>query len=88
MPRKYYVVWEGRERGVYTEWNECRAQVDGHPGARYKSYPTLDEAQAAFRAGPAAAPRAGAAGGKPAATARRAAAAAAMERARQLRARS
>ena len=41
---KYYVVWEGREPGVYDSWDECQQQVDGYPGARYKSYPSAEAA--------------------------------------------
>ncbi|MBK8167251.1 MAG: viroplasmin family protein [bacterium] len=52
MAQKYYVVWAGRERGIFTDWGCCKAQVDGFAGARYKSYPTRAEAEDAFRDGP------------------------------------
>ncbi len=53
MPsRKFYVVWEGRSPGVYDSWDECQAQVDGYPGARYKSFGSNAEAVAAFRGRP------------------------------------
>ncbi|KAA8670041.1 ribonuclease H family protein [Vibrio gigantis] len=48
MAKKYYVVWKGRTPGIFTTWNECKAQVDGFAGARYKSFPTLGEAESAF----------------------------------------
>ena len=48
MAKKYYVVWKGRKPGIFTTWNECKAQVDGFAGARYKSFPTLGEAESAF----------------------------------------
>ncbi len=48
---KYYVVWQGRETGIFTTWSECEAQVKGAPGARYKSFSTLAEAQAALEEG-------------------------------------
>ena len=57
MAQKFYVVWEGRERGIFTDWNQCKAQIDKFAGARYKSYPTRAEAEAAFRGGSAAAIR-------------------------------
>jgi ribonuclease HI len=58
MAKKYYVVWSGRRTGVFDDWETTRQLVDGHPGARYKSFPTLAEAQSALRAGaPRAAPR-------------------------------
>lgn len=48
---KFYVVWVGLKPGIYTNWPECKAQVEGQIGARYKSYPTLDEARQAFADG-------------------------------------
>ena len=57
MAKKYYVVWSGRRTGVFDDWETTRSLVDGHPGARYKSFPTLAEAQSAFRAGATALPR-------------------------------
>lgn len=52
MAQKYYVVWAGRQTGIFTDWGRCKAQVEGFAGARYKSYPTRAEAEAAFRDGP------------------------------------
>ncbi|RME73582.1 MAG: ribonuclease H [Chloroflexi bacterium] len=49
--QKYYVVWKGREPGIYTTWDECSAQVNGFPGAQYKAFDRLNEARAAFEAG-------------------------------------
>jgi len=46
--QKYYVVWEGVEPGIYKDWDSCNAQIKGYPGARYKSFKTLDEAKEAF----------------------------------------
>ena len=48
MTKKYYVVWQGRERGIFTDWNSCKKQVDKFTGAKYKSFPTKEEAEAAF----------------------------------------
>ncbi|MBR1889752.1 MAG: ribonuclease H family protein [Alloprevotella sp.] len=50
--QRYYVVWQGRETGVFDTWDACRAQVIGAEGARYKSFATRDEAEEAFRQGP------------------------------------
>lgn len=47
--KKAYVVWTGRRPGIYRSWAECAAQVDGFPGAKYKSFETEREAQEAFR---------------------------------------
>jgi ribonuclease HI len=52
MAKKFYVVWSGRRTGVFDDWETTRQLVDGHPGARYKSFPTLAEAERALRAGP------------------------------------
>lgn len=49
MRRKYYVVWQGLSPGIYDSWEECQAQVDGFSGARYKSFPDIESATAAFR---------------------------------------
>ena len=49
MAKKYYVVWKGREPGIFTEWSECKAQVDRFAGAKYKSFATLDDAESAYR---------------------------------------
>jgi ribonuclease HI len=51
MAKKFYVVWSGRKTGVFDDWETTRQLVDGHPGARYKSFPTLAEAERALRAG-------------------------------------
>lgn len=50
--QKYYVVWQGKAPGVYDTWDDCRAQVIGAAGARYKGFATMEEAQEAFRQGP------------------------------------
>lgn len=42
------MVWNGHNPGVYATWDECRRQVDGVPGARYKSFPTESAALDAF----------------------------------------
>lgn len=49
--RKWYVVWHGHNPGVYETWDETRRQVEGVPGATYKSYPSPGEANEAFRQG-------------------------------------
>lgn len=49
--KKYYVVWMGKQSGVYDNWNDCRAQVMHVEGAKYKSFESLAEAQSAFQEG-------------------------------------
>ena len=46
--KKFYVVWKGRETGIFDNWNDCKAQVDGFAGAEYKSFLSKSLAQAAF----------------------------------------
>ena len=46
---KFYVVWKGKEPGIYTSWNDCKLQVEGFTGAAYKSFPTMMEAELAFK---------------------------------------
>lgn len=47
--QKFYVVWEGRQPGVYTTWEDCQEQIDGYPGAKFRSFPSQEEAVEAFR---------------------------------------
>lgn len=49
--QKYYVVWSGKKTGVFTSWATCKEQVDGFKGARYKSYPSKQQAEEAYKAG-------------------------------------
>lgn len=49
MARKFYVIWEGRAPGIYDSWEEAQAQVEGFPGAKYKSFTSQTAATEAFR---------------------------------------
>ncbi|WP_298769173.1 ribonuclease H family protein [uncultured Shewanella sp.] len=51
MAKKYYVVWKGRQTGIFTQWDETKKQVEHFPGAQYKSFKTEAEAKAAFSQG-------------------------------------
>lgn len=42
--KKYYAVKKGTVIGIFTEWAECKASVDGFPGAEYKGFATKEEA--------------------------------------------
>ena len=48
---KFYVVWQGREQGIYDSWAACEAQVKG-VAAKYKGFATRAEAEAAFTSNP------------------------------------
>ncbi len=45
---KYFVVWEGREPGVYNSWDECKKQTHGYESAIFKGFNTEKEAREAF----------------------------------------
>ncbi len=51
MASKFYVVWVGATPGVYASWPACQAQVNGIVDAKYKSFPTREEAEKAFKEG-------------------------------------
>ena len=46
MATKYYAVRAGRSAGVFLTWAECQKQVTGFPGAVFKSFTTIEEAEA------------------------------------------
>ena len=53
MPaKKFYVVWKGKEPGIYDSWKECERQIRNFQGAVYKSFADPDEAEKAFRSNP------------------------------------
>lgn len=43
--KKYYAVKKGITPGIFTRWDECRAVVEGYPGAEFQGFATLAEAQ-------------------------------------------
>jgi ribonuclease HI len=46
--KKYYVVWSGKNPGIFDSWKECERQIRNFPGAIYKSFADRDEAEKAF----------------------------------------
>ena len=46
MAAKFYAVRKGRKTGIFRNWDDCRASVHGFSGSEYKSFGTLEEAQA------------------------------------------
>ncbi len=52
MKKKYYVVWNGADTGVFDSWDECKLQINGYPGAKYKSFDSLEAAIEAYRGNP------------------------------------
>jgi ribonuclease HI len=51
MAQKFYVVWSGRQTGVFMDWATAQRAVDKYAGARFKSFPTRAEAEQAFGRG-------------------------------------
>ena len=43
--QKFYSILKGHITGIYTTWDEAKEQVDGYPGAVYKSFKTEEEAK-------------------------------------------
>lgn len=46
MSKKYYAVKVGKVTGIYETWEECKSNVDGYPGALYKSFKNITDAYA------------------------------------------
>ncbi|QHT59034.1 ribonuclease H [Paenibacillus lycopersici] len=49
--QKFYVVWVGRQPGVYASWSECQEQINKFDDAKFKSYESRAEAEEAYRGG-------------------------------------
>ncbi|MBP8793768.1 MAG: ribonuclease H family protein [Lutibacter sp.] len=47
--KKFYVVWEGHKKGVFTSWNVCKKHIENFSGAQYKAFSSKDEAEKAFK---------------------------------------
>lgn len=43
-----YVVWVGRNPGIYDTWGECEAQVKEYSGAKFKGFRSKEAARKAF----------------------------------------
>lgn len=46
MAKKYYAVRVGKTPGIYLSWDDCKSMVDGYPGAKYKGFESIAEAEA------------------------------------------
>ncbi len=45
---KFYTVWKGKRPGIYMTWNDCKAAIEGHKGAQYKSFTSFEAAKKAY----------------------------------------
>ena len=43
--KKFYAIQKGKKTGIFTSWDETKSYVSGYPGAIYKGFLTLEEAQ-------------------------------------------
>lgn len=46
--KKFYVVWNGLNPGIYHSWDDCQAQIKGVKGAVYKLFDSKEEAERAY----------------------------------------
>ena len=49
---KYYVVWVGQRTGVFDDWKDCQASVQGAVGAKFKAFNHKYIAELAYKMGP------------------------------------
>ena len=47
--KKYYVIWKGKEIGVFSSWDKVKKLVQGYEGAKYKSFLSKEEANKAVK---------------------------------------
>lgn len=45
MTWKYYAVASGRQTGIFQDWDIVKTLVNGYPGAIFKGFKTIEEAQ-------------------------------------------
>ncbi|MDZ7742835.1 MAG: ribonuclease H family protein [Bacteroidota bacterium] len=50
--KKYYVVWIGKQTGVFSDWKDCQEAVQGAVGAKFKAFNHKDIAEIAYKMGP------------------------------------
>jgi ribonuclease HI len=43
--KNFYAVRTGKVTGIFQTWDECKASVDGYPGAEYKGFSTEEAAK-------------------------------------------
>ncbi len=46
--QKFYVVWKGRNPGIYSSWDDCEVQIIKFEGAAYKAFETRIDAEVAY----------------------------------------
>ena len=49
--QKFYVVWKGKNPGIYQSWEKCQNEIKNINGALFKSFAGLEEAKKAYDQG-------------------------------------
>ncbi|GHE98467.1 ribonuclease H family protein [Thalassotalea profundi] len=49
MAKKYYVIWKGKETGIFDNWGTVQALTAGRSDAQFMGFPSKKEAEAAFK---------------------------------------
>ncbi|RXP59446.1 ribonuclease H [Lutibacter sp. HS1-25] len=47
--KKFYVIWNGHQKGVFASWDVCKKHIKDFKGAQYKSFASKDAAEKAFK---------------------------------------
>jgi ribonuclease HI len=47
--KKFYVVWNGHQTGVFSSWNVCKKHITNFKGAQYKSFASKTDAEKALK---------------------------------------
>ncbi|SNR50849.1 ribonuclease H1 domain-containing protein [Lutibacter flavus] len=47
--KKFYVIWNGHQTGVFNSWAICKKHIANFKGAQYKSFISKEEADKAFK---------------------------------------
>lgn len=48
MSKKFYVIWKGAKKGVFSSWTEVQSLTQGRADAQFMGFPSKAEAEAAF----------------------------------------
>ena len=49
MPKKFYVIFEGHQPGIYNSWPECSKYTKDFIKPVFRGYETEDEAKKAYK---------------------------------------
>jgi len=49
MSKKHYVIWKGKQTGIFDTWSAVQALVSGMNNAQYMGFPTKEEAEQAYK---------------------------------------